>query len=704
MRTRALFIFMVVALTALISSMAWAQVTLPITETFDESWTAATSGFTLTTGTWTCSSTVPTRNTTATYNYSSSTAGCKLSSAGVYLVTPQLSGGIGTVTFYQSSGGTSSRYISVYKSTDGTTYSFVQKCSTSAAAATLMTVAVNDVNAKYLKFNDSTSSVYIDQITIAAWTAPTVTTDAVNSYAQTTASIGATISSLGLTSITSYGVCYSSSSATPTISDTKIETGTSFTATGSYTSSITGLKPSTTYYVRAYATNTQGTSYGSALSFTTSAATYTNYYNVSGSDVSVLTNWGTNTDGTGTNPSNFTTDFQLFNITNSGATLGSAWIVSGSASKVIIGDGTNAASLIIPSSYALTGTVDVTASGTLTVQNATAPTLGTLNASSTVVFDGIAAVAGSYGNLTLANAATLPSGTVTIAGTFTPGTTTSASSGIVAFNGSSTQTIPAFTYSSLTASNDATIAAGTTVAVNNALTVATSKTLTVNGTLQSTYTGSTTPFTISGTLVFGSTGVYDLAAAATTTAVYIPTATWNAGSTAKITGIVGVATTDYTLLNGVSQSFSNFTINAPSLLGKIVLQQVSAFGSASGTFTVTSTGTGSLQTSYSSAANSGLTVANYVQAAGTVYIVNNSSSTVNRSVTVSGAFTLNGGTFIIAQYKATTTGKSSLLIGGNLTIASGATLSKDITTYGDYGTAFVSLNGTTAQTITILPV
>jgi hypothetical protein len=42
-------------------------------------------------------------------------------------------------------------------------------------------------------------------------------------------------------------------------------------ATGSFTSSITGLSANTTYYVCAYATNTAGTSYGEQVSFTTTA-------------------------------------------------------------------------------------------------------------------------------------------------------------------------------------------------------------------------------------------------------------------------------------------------------------------------------------------------------------------------------------------------------------------------------------------------
>jgi len=61
------------------------------------------------------------------------------------------------------------------------------------------------------------------------------------------------------------GVCWSTS-PNPTVSNSIITNG---SGGGSFTISITGLKPNTTYYVRAYATNGDGTSYGNALSFTT---------------------------------------------------------------------------------------------------------------------------------------------------------------------------------------------------------------------------------------------------------------------------------------------------------------------------------------------------------------------------------------------------------------------------------------------------
>ena len=100
-------------------------------------------------------------------------------------------------------------------------------------------------------------------------TLPTVSTNVIGNMTYTTASSGGIISSDGGAAVTSRGVCWSTSS-NPTIAlTTKTING---SGTGSFTSSITGLSGSTTYYVRAYATNSVGTVYGNQVVFTTTAA------------------------------------------------------------------------------------------------------------------------------------------------------------------------------------------------------------------------------------------------------------------------------------------------------------------------------------------------------------------------------------------------------------------------------------------------
>jgi uncharacterized protein (TIGR02145 family) len=100
---------------------------------------------------------------------------------------------------------------------------------------------------------------------------PVLTTAAVSAVTQTTAECGGTISSDGGVTITARGVCWSTDS-TPTVDDNKTTDGLGI---GSFTSSITGLAGITHYYARAYATNTAGTGYGSAISFTTTDSTGT---------------------------------------------------------------------------------------------------------------------------------------------------------------------------------------------------------------------------------------------------------------------------------------------------------------------------------------------------------------------------------------------------------------------------------------------
>jgi len=95
---------------------------------------------------------------------------------------------------------------------------------------------------------------------------PILTTAAITSITSTTATSGGEISSDGGSPVTARGVCWSIS-ADPTTANTKTSDG---SGTGSFTSSLAGLIPGTTYHVRAYATNSIGTAYGNDVSFTTS--------------------------------------------------------------------------------------------------------------------------------------------------------------------------------------------------------------------------------------------------------------------------------------------------------------------------------------------------------------------------------------------------------------------------------------------------
>lgn len=96
---------------------------------------------------------------------------------------------------------------------------------------------------------------------------PTLTTTNLSNILTTTAISGGVITSDGGKAITKRGVVWNTS-GNPTTSNSITVDG---TGVGSFSSSITGLSVNTRYYVRAYATNANGTSYGQQISFTTSA-------------------------------------------------------------------------------------------------------------------------------------------------------------------------------------------------------------------------------------------------------------------------------------------------------------------------------------------------------------------------------------------------------------------------------------------------
>lgn len=97
---------------------------------------------------------------------------------------------------------------------------------------------------------------------------PTVTTSPVTNIALTSATSGGNITDDGGSAVISRGVAWSTNQE-PTTDDNKTEDG---TGTGQFTSELTGLAENTTYYVRAYAVNSEGTAYGELQTFTTNEA------------------------------------------------------------------------------------------------------------------------------------------------------------------------------------------------------------------------------------------------------------------------------------------------------------------------------------------------------------------------------------------------------------------------------------------------
>ncbi|MBP7261982.1 MAG: hypothetical protein KBB37_11890 [Bacteroidia bacterium] len=223
----------------------------------------------------------------------------------------------------------------------------------------------------------------------------------------------------------------------------------------------------------------------------------TYYYDGSG-NLHDRTNWGPNTNGSGTDPANFTANNQIFEIRNTiSVSVTNNWTVSGTGSKIVIGNSGVAAITVSHTGGDWNATVDIAAasSGTNTLvlssTDGNTPTLGTLNSASTVQYTrggtqtvqsntyGNLLIGGSSGTKTAGGAITVNgtftinasrifnmstfalSGTLTPAGTGTLQTANTSSTpipanevwtGAVTYNSGSGQTIVAGTYPTLTAS------------------------------------------------------------------------------------------------------------------------------------------------------------------------------------------------------------------------------------------------------------
>lgn len=130
--------------------------------------------------------------------------------------------------------------------------------------------------------------------------APKVNTGSVSNTTESTSSVSGDITSLGSSQISSYGHCWSLNQM-PTINDAITNLG-SINSTGIFSSSLIGLTPNTTYRVRAYATNSYGTSYGNQVMLTTQAilCDFINCesligFNHDGYGPSTLANWSVGT-------------------------------------------------------------------------------------------------------------------------------------------------------------------------------------------------------------------------------------------------------------------------------------------------------------------------------------------------------------------------------------------------------------------------
>ena len=119
--------------------------------------------------------------------------------------------------------------------------------------------------ARAYAINDN-GTIYGEEMTFTTLpVGPTVLTTAITDSSYTTATGGGDVTADGGSAVTARGLCYSITT-NPTITDSKTTDGDGL---GVFTSSLSGLDNGTMYYVRAYASNNTGTSYGAEVSFTT---------------------------------------------------------------------------------------------------------------------------------------------------------------------------------------------------------------------------------------------------------------------------------------------------------------------------------------------------------------------------------------------------------------------------------------------------
>lgn len=266
---------------------------------------------------------------------------------------------------------------------------------------------------------------------------------------------------------------------------------------------IVGNVPATTIYARfnpvsvgSYSGNISHSSISATTQYVAVSGTAPAYYYYSGTgDLSNTLNWGTDPSGTGSNPADFTSNNQIFKIANAfDVTLSSDWVVSGTNSKVILGNGTDPVNFTVSQNNTLTGTIDLSSNTCLVLQNTTVNhTYGSVSSSSTINFaqSGTYVIpAASYGNVILSGGTkTFTSGTTTILGNLT-------ADNVTGFNGSASP------FSTVNLAGNFTLLNGTTFGPEtNRLT------LVCNGSSAQTLTGNNSDFSLFRITVNNSAGV-----------------------------------------------------------------------------------------------------------------------------------------------------------------------------------------------------
>jgi hypothetical protein len=232
--------------------------------------------------------------------------------------------------------------------------------------------------------------------------------------------------------------------------------------------------------------------------------------------------------------------------------------------------------------------------------------------------------------------------------------------------------------------------------------------LTINGTWKRTVNSYTIALNASATISVGSTGVYEHAI--TASGGSIPSASWDANSTLKITPTASM--TSYP--TGLNQTFGKVEVNCASQSSSNVKFFIN---NAVTELKVISTGSGSMELNDGA---SGLTIAgSYIQTGGTVKVNYSGSIGIGNATFTVGDFSLEGGTFIISDNPGSSY-YGQLIVNGNYSQSGGTInfLTGNGATYldvkgnmsltgGNFTTSFTSANtgiyfiGTGPQSLTL---
>ena len=168
-------------------------------------------------------------------------------------------------------GGTVSAKGYVYSSTDATPDKNEETTYTDGSGTGAFSQSITGLTPNTLYYmrawaTNQAGTSYGDVVTFETIVmTPTVTSGSASSISSTTATASGNVTSDGGATVTTRGICYNTT-GTPTTADDIVASG---GGTGAFSSNLPGLTAGTTYYWRAYATNSAGTVYGTEYSFDT---------------------------------------------------------------------------------------------------------------------------------------------------------------------------------------------------------------------------------------------------------------------------------------------------------------------------------------------------------------------------------------------------------------------------------------------------